>query len=501
MTLSCNADNLFTSPVGSQPQTILEALPSDLLESILYRLNHSEREAVIRVSRATQKALQNVVNLLDPLSIRNFIYSIRANLDPNTDCTQIHQLADLAQCINTQNFTTLPEGRLYCLKQRQHLIQILQTLDDARILHLIRRIQVYPIFMEGVFHVSLVHQKMLSIRNMDWDDELNLCVKLRECIQQLANLGEFEEAVQVAQDLCLEQQTDSALCDICNILIAKEQIEPSMHLIQLVRRPLSKENMIFQLGQTLLHRKEITQTLKLTDWLPDTIAKERVFSKLANLCVSLGLVEQGMSAAEKILTNSVDRDLWLQSFIKPLIDADQLQNFLSVVQTVVCSDKKDLCLFKGVMELIGVNQIPRALDVIHLMTHPHTIQLAFERILDFYLSRGSMQAAVKTVLSMNAQHEIQCSLFKVATHFSKEGHLHTLEHTIAAAQLIIDESQRSLFLSFIAKKLVSLWYTIKAEEVARKIPNESMRERTLDYIRQRIDVHTDLDCCKPCLIL
>jgi tetratricopeptide (TPR) repeat protein len=295
---------------------------------------------------------------------------------------------------------------------------------------------------------------------------------LRDIAVKLAEVGQFGQALQVAQMIhefteaekaaLRENISDSrlnvkaaTLGDIAKFLARSQQVEPALQLAQKISNAEVKATTLGEIAKFLARSQQVEPALQLVQSIPNAEAKAE-----ATLALALELQNTGQgSQAETILSQNLqlppipatDNES-IKRIAAALVIVGRVEQALQIAQSFKNDDDKQSMVADIAAQLAEVGKLERAFQLANTVTNlPGTKRDVLQKIASIYLDLQQPARALPVVKTIEAEDRDEF-LARISDSFAK---LRQTQQALQVAQTISSKTIKASALANIAALLRS----------------------------------------------
>ena len=257
----------------------LERLPRALIGEIFSEFALDDLRAVMCVSRRMREfAKEGIAHT--STKVKEFIKITINNLDKSHFAEQIISIQVIyLKCVKFKD-TTPRTMRTDILETKQQLIEVIKTLDFQTIRNLKLQLTKFPLFMGGIFELSIIEKRIEKVNRIKSKSRKNdvFC----HIIQELINMGNVERAIGIAYSSNFNlRQAIVKLLDIGNI-------HGAIDLDKNILEEREKDSIFHNIVLTLIWKQNIDKAIEVGRM----ISAENLRADALE-CIVCGLIEAG----------------------------------------------------------------------------------------------------------------------------------------------------------------------------------------------------------------
>jgi hypothetical protein len=320
-------------------------LPHDCLHTVFQYLNWQDIHKVSKVSRAMKALTFDAVKLDLQEQIAIFIDRLISSLKPCSH--QTNQLLLVRKSLQIQSPQSLFGLKLHALLKKQKITDILCTLDEATIYKL-SKIR-YPLFFEDIFRIPKIWKRVISaMSNQNSGLLANLC-------NTLIRAKSIDRAMLVANSILDVQYKRHALFQVSRELIEREDVS---QLIKYIKDSIPEEEerrlIITHSSGEWLVRGKIQKAIQLVNLIRTPGQRRDLLAQLFTSLIQTNKIDQALLFINSVQVNDQFSILILMTiFLNEQGDIDQARK---IIYLYLNKEERELLLIQ-ISQMLGFDSI------------------------------------------------------------------------------------------------------------------------------------------------
>ncbi len=266
-------------------------LPPELVGMIFAGLDNFEIQNAVLVSRDMRDIVLQATSTNEVISVGSFVESLVQGVDEKIFPEQKSLLLKILSQKPPLNLSNLIILKEYALEVKKQLVDVMKRLDLETLARLESRSVRTPRFMEDLFPLAGIEQRLCSLPPGDGGAEIwiGLCA-------DLASLGYVDRVVEWVVKLPQGEQDDS-LINIFFVLVDRQEVDRAVELAVMVPQLDLQLSALRNLATILADRGRVDKAIEVAMCISHLGIRLNTLENVSSVLAGQGLIEEAFELA------------------------------------------------------------------------------------------------------------------------------------------------------------------------------------------------------------